>query len=466
MKSLSPYLLVAALPQPEIAIQKSVMVTISVLSPHRHPRLRYALAELGRELGWRFVLTTDVHRWNNKRELIKISFTEIFGGVKYLLLPLHQLLNGRAPTPTDIKVRYPEGLPSFFAVGNDYDYLSCIFYVLSRYEEYGDEARRDSLGRFLATDSHAVRNDYLHLPVVRRWAAEIARQLREVFPDLPPPTYPAFAFRPTYDIDLLWAWRHRGIRGVGAGVRDVLRGHFKRGLQRFISSADDDPYLTLPWLEALHDEYDLEPIYFWLLADSSRSEDTNPYPIPADQITWVERIAERRQTGIHPSFESMNRHELFRQEADRLTEIVGRQTSRSRQHWLRFRLPGTYRALQLAGITQEYSMGYADAIGWRAGTNRAFYWYDLEREKTTGLRIHPFAAMDVTLKNYLKLSADEARTQVQGLADGIAEYGGEFQLLWHNSSFTEWYGWEGWREMYADLVAGLGEGTKPNQTNP
>jgi hypothetical protein len=118
-------------------------------------------------------------------------------------------------------------------------------------------------------------------------------------------------------------------------------------------------------------------------------------------------------------------------------------------------MPETFRQLRLAGITHDYSMGYADAVGWRAGTNFAFPWYDLEREEATSLTIHPFAAMDVTLKNYLHLDPAEAEQTVLTLANGLQPFGGPFMLLWHNTSFAGIYGWGEWREMFGGLVEQL-----------
>ena len=437
------------------------MPTIAVLSPHRHPRLRYVLREVGRELGWTFRLLTDADKWAEAKEPAKISFREKTGGVTPCVENTsNALLRGGHPSPEDLAVvPTSSGLPAFFYGENGRpDYLACIFFVLSRYEEY-QPFEPDEHGRFSAGQSHARRNGYLHRPVVREWAAAFAAEIRAVFPDLPAPVYPDFVFRPTYDIDLLWAWRYRGLRGVAAGLRDVLTGHPRRAVQRFTAGAKNDPYQALPSLEALHRRARLSPIYFWLLADGADRRDPNPYPIPAKQVTIMRELAERYTAGIHPGYLAVDQPERFSVEAERLTEILGKSTRHSRQHFLRLRFPDTYRELRHAGITHDHTMGYADAIGWRAGTNRAFFWYDLEREEQTSLLVHPFAAMDVTLKNYLKLTPGEAKTEVLKLAHDLQSLGGEFQLLWHNSSFSAAYGWAGWWKMYEEMVEELGATT-------
>lgn len=432
---------------------------IPVLSPHRHPRLRYVLKEIGRDLGYDLRLITDRERWKNSKALGKISISENIEGVICLTLPAHPVLQGGDVREEDLRVTHQNNLPGFFAVNGVPDYLACCFYHLSRYEEY-QPFTPDAHGRFPASESHARRNGYLQRPIVREWAAQLGRRLREVFPELPPPTVHPWRFRPSYDIDIFWAYHHRGLRGVASGLKDVVTGEPKRAWERFTTPPEHDPYQSFAFLRSLHlppgpNEAPLEPVWFWLLTDGSDRHDINPYPIPEAQQTVMRELAAAQTTGIHPGYTTMDDPATLQREIDRLAAITGTSVRHSRQHFLRFRLPGTYRALQTAGITHEYTMGYADDIGWRAGTNLPFFWYDLERESATGLTVHPFAAMDATLKNHLQLGPEAAKNRVFQLADAVRPFGGDFMLLWHNSSFAERYGWSGWRAAYAEMVAGL-----------
>lgn len=429
---------------------------IAVLSAHRHPRLRYTLQELKRDVGWQFRLMTDPEKWAALPAAGKIAYGVSGSETPHLRLPAHSFLQGSAPAATDLDVIERNGLSWFFAAEAGYDLLAMIFFALSRYEEY-QPYPPDSHQRFPVSASHAKRNNYLHRPVVREWAANIVAQLQLQFPALPAVKYAPFVFKPSYDIDLLWAWKHRGPRGFAAGIRDFLTGQVKRGWQRFTAPENQDPYLTIPFLEALHSTHKLAPIWFWLLAKQYHREDPNPFPIPQQQRLLIQQLAAKHQVGIHPSYSSSDQTDLIRIETERLAEITGRAVRHSRQHFLRFKLPGTFRALRLAGITHDYSMGYAADIGWRAGTNLPFNWYDLEHEEATHLLVHPFAAMDATLKSYLKLSPTAAKKQVLKLAKSAAPFGGDFMLLWHNSSFAEAYGWHGWQEMYEALVRELAD---------
>ena len=73
----------------------------------------------------------------------------------------------------------------------------------------------------------------------------------------------------------------------------------------------------------------------------------------------------------------------MKKEKNRLEGITNMQTKRSRQHYLRFSLPETYQQLIDLEIEEDYSMGYASHVGFRASTCTPFYFYDLDFEIQT-----------------------------------------------------------------------------------
>ena len=118
-------------------------------------------------------------------------------------------------------------------------------------------------------------------------------------------------------------------------------------------------------------------------------------------INLIRFISKNNLTGIHPSYKSFNNLEILKMEISRLDKITSK-TSISRFHYLKFTLPESYQILLKAGIKQDYSMGFVDRIGFRAGTCTPFNFYDLEKECTTDLKIFPFAYMDGVLNDKLK----------------------------------------------------------------
>ena len=78
-------------------------------------------------------------------------------------------------------------------------------------------------------------------------------------------------------------------------------------------------------------------------------------------------------------------------------------------------MPSSYNHLLAAGITHDYSMGFADRVGFRAGTCTPFYFYDLDFEIQTPLKVFPFALMDTTLNDYMKLTPKQSLGRIRDL---------------------------------------------------
>ena len=203
------------------------------------------------------------------------------------------------------------------------------------------------------------------------------------------------------------------------------------------------------------------PIFFWLLGDLGEFD---------KNISWenknlqslIRRISKKYNIGIHPSYTSNADFNTLKNEIARLNSITQSPNNsiaqpsnhpiiRSRQHYLKLNFPDTYRRLIQAGMSEDFSMGYADDIGFRAGMATPFYWYDLENEQITHLIIHPFQVMEVTLMEYLKLTPDEAIEQVKPLIAATKAVGGTFTTLWHNSTLSK-HESENWRDVYEKII--------------
>ncbi len=355
------------------------------------------------------------------------------------------------------------------------DVLAHAFFELSRYEEYEDfgmgngdfgiliphseisiPKSRDIHGRFTGQQSHAFKKGYLQRPIVHEIAEGLKQKLRQRYANLLFKNV-TYCFLPTYDIDMAWRYAHKSwIRHLLAGLREVLKMDFHH-LQTRISVLQrktEDPDFVFSYIEKLNSDYQLKPIFFWLLGDYGKY-DKNISHHNVNLQNLILNIASKYLVGIHPSYRSNKDANILKMEVNRLNHILKPKSinvKSSRQHFLKLSLPETYRRLLDAGITEDYTMGYADQIGFRAGVAVPFNWYDIENETVTNLTIHPFQVMDVTLQQYLKLSPKDAIEVVKPLIESIKTLGGTFTTLWHNSSLSETDEWRGWRNAYEKII--------------
>jgi len=333
-----------------------------------------------------------------------------------------------------------------------FDVLATIFFHLSRYEEYLSFTP-DKHNRFPASASWAYRNECLHLPIVDIYVKRIKKQLLTRFPLLVF-AKKKFSASITYDIDMAWAYSNKSYkRTIGGLFRDIFNGRWQAVKTRCLVLSDHkiDPYQTFDYFDQLHLTYNIQASYFFLLGDyGAFDKNTSPSKIVFQQL--IQKIAQKYTVGIHPSYQSNHQDHQLKKEIQLLATITARPITKSRQHFLKLHLPNTYRQLIEQNIRADYSMGYATNIGFRAGTSLPFYWYDLEKERSTRLRIHPFQVMDVTLKDYLQLSPEQAKAKISELIQAIQSTDGVFCSLWHNSSFSFIENWEGWKAVYEHLL--------------
>ncbi len=347
-------------------------------------------------------------------------------------------------------------IPYFFAISNQgeipFDLPAMVFYLVSRYEEYLPFSS-DHHGRFSASQSIASQAGFLDRPIVDEWVIKLRTILLKKYPEAKL-AFPSFKFQPTYDVDYAWAYKNKGWLFWGGLINDIRLGQKALLKQRIRVKwkGENDPYFFFDQYREMHLSWKSKPLFFFLLGDYSKY-DKNIFWRHPEMQKLIKRTAEDFETGIHPSYWSNQKEAQLTKEINRLETTLHQPIKISRQHYLKLSFPSTYQRLLKAGIEHDFTMGYAEAAGFRAGIARAYPWYDLSKEKKTELVIHPFQVMDVTLKNYLKLSPGHAFALCENLLGTTKSVGGEFVTLWHNSSFSSAHGWtKDWVEGYLALM--------------
>src|SRR5205085_9670032 len=106
----------------------------------------------------------------------------------------------------------------------------------------------------------------------------------------------------------------------------------------------------------------------------------------------------------------------------------------------------------------DTSLGFPDAVGFRAGIAHPFRPWDLELDRPADLVEVPLAVMDATLAEdrYEGLSASDAKPRILAALDWAAEHGGGFSLLWHPERFDAPTA-RGWDRLYFDVIDAVRE---------
>jgi hypothetical protein len=342
---------------------------------------------------------------------------------------------------------------AFFATRGDcpFDVLAASFYLLSRYEEYLPH-ERDEYGRFAHTSSLAFKEGFLHLPLVNLWLSDFKKALQQKFPSLVFRRN-QFQFIPSYDIDIAWSYRHKGWRrNAGGFLRSVQNKQWSQVKERWsvLRKKRKDPFDSYEWLDALHLYCKVKPVYFFLVAGEQKGYDKN---IPTSSKAFqqlVEYYAQVYKTGLHPSWQSSVAADttILHEEKEWMEVIIDRPVEHSRQHYIKFELPGTFRRLISAGLLKDYSMGYGAINGFRASVASSYYWFDLEKNETTPLRLFPFCFMDANAFYEQRHSPQQAYEELVHYYNTIKKLNGLMVTIWHNHFLGTDPLFAGWKEMY------------------
>lgn len=345
------------------------------------------------------------------------------------------------------------GLPTFYFTKNEtdslpFDLFAASFYLVTRMEEYHPKTV-DQHNRFQGSDSIAFKKGFLQLPMINLWVNAFKKILSNQFPDLNFQS-PSFQFVPSYDIDHAWAFKNKGwFRNTLQLTKSLLQLNVKqtRLIRNVLNNNQDDPFDTFSYLETTFTKNKVVPIFFFLLGQYGK-HDKNVSIKSKNLKKLIQQISQQYPVGIHPSYRAHHQPTQLKSEQQTLNQFINQPITNSRQHYLLLKLPETYRHLIEIGITDDYTMGYADQPGFRASIAHPFPWYDLLNETTTSLTIHPFQFMDVTLKNYLQQTPDQAKETIKQLINSTKAVDGQLISLWHNSSLSDYDGWDGWRAVH------------------
>jgi hypothetical protein len=384
----------------------------------------------------------------------KMSYTKAPLGSEFFVRS-NEILFDQGINDIDITISDWNGVPCFFSAGEvssiPYDIFAASFYLISRYEEYLPHVQ-DEHERFPVTESIAYKNGFLEKPLVDIWTLRFLEVLKEKFS-----TYSfgkkEFKVVSTIDVDMAFAFKNKGIiRTFGGFLNDIIHFRFKTFWNRLMTVLNfrPDPFNSFDKILSYHKNRK-RLLFFFLLGDYTTYDKNISWSNNRLQ-TLIKSVADYARVGLHPSYFSVNSIDTLKKEKLRLESIINTPVAYSRQHYLRLKIPETYQQLIDLDIEADYTMGYAKRIGFRASTCTPFYFYDLDFEIQTPLKLVPFACMDYTMREHMELSNDEVIKTIERLKSEVKEVNGTFVTLFHNDTLSNHKEWVGWDAIYQKAV--------------
>lgn len=288
---------------------------------------------------------------------------------------------------------------------------------------------RDEHGRLSAKHSILGSQGLYTIPVLDEYSRLCTKLLEQALPE-----QHFGKIYLTHDVDTIENYRH--LRGFLGALR---RGRLAEAIPA-LHELEKDPAYTFHWLHAQDKRVrGAEEIYF-LKATNGKGYDYPQYKLGGKDFRKLLSLLEETEAsiGLHGSYYATEQ-KTYTEEKKRLEQHLSKSTTYHRNHWLRICSDADLIALAHAGISDDFSLGWQDHVGFRFGTTRSARFINPSTLELTPLTLHPLTIMDCTLSNsnYMNLEEEEAYYTAQQVIDKVRQHGGELTLLWHNSNLGE-----------------------------
>ncbi|MBC3847617.1 polysaccharide deacetylase family protein [Winogradskyella echinorum] len=413
------------------------------------PRLTYTFKHIcKRILGLEVSFTSKIEDFI-AHDSLKMSYTKQPLSNE-LFVRSNELLFEVGLSDIDISVQQWDNTKGFFATGErsdlPFDIFAASFYLLSRYEEYLPHVN-DDFGRFMAAESLAYNHRFLNQPVIDIWAYKLKDVLQKRFPDF---TFNErqYKIQPVIDVPMAYYFRQKGLlRTIGGALNDVRRFKLRQLYQRFsvLMGFERDPYDTFKWIITKQKQCNFKFMVLFLIGDYS-TYDKNINTNKKQFVSLIKSVADYCDVGIKASYFALEDISILKKEKLKMEAITNTDLKAVRHSFSKLNLPESYRNLVELEINQDFTMGYIDTLGFRAGTCTPFQFYDLDYEVQTPLQINPYHCLDFALLKYQ--SQLDKTEHLQKLISEIKAVNGTFTPVFHNYTFSNSNKWIGFRPLF------------------
>jgi hypothetical protein len=344
------------------------------------------------------------------------------------------------------------------------DVLGSAFWLLTRYEEVVSP-ERDDHGRFPARASLAMEEGFVGRPLVDEYLDLLWVAMRLLWPNIERKARD-FRIRLTHDIDQPWAAWGRPLRVVARAVAgDLLRRRdpilAARRVRALVDARADridrDPLNTSGFLMDTSEQHGLRS-QFYFMAGTNPADVEFRYRISDRPFAGVlKRIHDRgHDIGLHSGYETYRSEERMAEELAALKDACRTAGFEQpawgvRQHFLRFAYPDTPRIHEAVGFEHDSTLGFAEEVGFRAGTCREYPLFDAVAGRRLRLRERPLVVMDTTLREYMHLAPTELAGRTRSIVDVCRRLEGDAVLLFHNDGLAG----DRSRALYVELIEEL-----------
>lgn len=383
----------------------------------------------------------------------KLSYTHQPLGNEFFIAS-HDLLFQQGIQEVPIEMSNWSGLPAFFKLEKSsqlpYDIFAASFYLMSRYEEFLPQVKNE-LGAFLAYQSLASKNNFLEIPLIDLWAVRLKDKLHEFFPELPHVSWEKPKFQPIVSVVNPYKYQKKSLLLKLADTLSALwRLDFFSVIEQYLVllGLQKDPHYNFEELEVLLKEFGNPPLYFFLFAKNTfydRGVSISNFGFRE----LIKNTSDLNHVSLLASYAAQQESKSLNHECNQLKKLIIKNIDSVRLNYGLLSASSGYYNLLEQEIQKDFSMGYIEKIGYRASTAVPFYFYDLNNDLQTSLKIHPVVADESGLR---KFSNHKVFNRLEELYENLPTRSAFHCVSFSNAVFNVGVMKNNWRDQFIDYL--------------
>ncbi|HOX76502.1 MAG TPA: hypothetical protein PLW31_00580 [Bacteroidales bacterium] len=325
------------------------------------------------------------------------------------------------------------------------------FLLLSGWQEVVIK-KRDLHERFPYSESLQSKFNFAGIPVVNFLFNEMCLRIKQSGYHCNPLKFSTAGSNIifTHDIDRLYSGWYEA---TGHVIKNPWTGKLRSWVElsrRKLFFQVDDYQDACYRLLALLDKFQIKSVFFFL---ASRSRDDADYRL-GDHFTvrFIKDLQEAGHIpGLHAGYHTFRDPGQLNRQIGQACNFLGENIINNRQHFLKFDLSFTPLTLFNAGIKYDFSLGFAEAPGFRNSIATPFYVFDFLHPESARLVEVPLFFMDGTYSHYQRIDKHGFRNPLEDIAQYSKYFNMNFSVLFHNSVFTD-FKYQGFSQLFIDVA--------------
>lgn len=239
-----------------------------------------------------------------------------------------------------------------------------------------------------------------------------------------------FAVCLTHDIDIV---TYSGLKMPYEAAQALIKGKLGRALCVLLNKVSKklNPIWNFRQIIEIERKYDARSSFYFLALEKGEKDFNFRVGALKNEL---QTIAESGcEIGLHGGHGAFNNLDELKKQKERIEEVLSREVTGYRNHYLRFEVPTTWEMLKKAGFKYDTTFGYADCVGFRNGMCHPFKPYNLNSNQFIDILEIPLTIMDCTFDLYMRLGFEDSWKLARQLIDRVAELNGVMTILWHNT---------------------------------